>query len=216
MSANNAKASAAARTANPARRVALCVSIAAASFLEASHGAMAQSAPAPKPSWEFLVASGTLIPTGAQRQDLQRANITAAQVAYVVRPDLAITGTFGWARSRDLASIARPSIDVFTYDVGAEARSNRWSAGRATTFSPFAGVGVGGRSYNYHSPDVDATHNAAGYVSAGGEFGRGRVRLRLEVRDYVTSFKPFDGAGTGSVRNDVTAMIGLRITGRQK
>jgi len=177
---------------------------------------MAQSAPAPKPSWEFLVASGTLIPTGAQRQDLQRANITAAQVAYVIRPDFAITGTFGWARSRDIANVARPSIDVFTYDVGAEARSNRWSAGRATTFSPFAGVGVGARSYNYHSPNVDATHNAAGYVSAGGEFGRGRVRLRLEARDYVTGFKPFNGAGTGSVRNDVTAMIGLRITGRQK
>ncbi len=216
MSANNPKASAAARAADPTRRVALCITVAMASFLAVPQGAMAQSAPAPKPSWEFLVASGTLIPTGAQRQDLQRANITAAQVAYVMRPHLAITGTFGWARSRDLASVARPSIDVFTYDVGAEARSNRWSAGRATTFSPFAGVGVGGRSYDYHSSNVDTTHNAAGYVSAGGEFGRGRVRLRLEVRDYLTGFKPFNGAGTGSVRNDVTAMIGLRITGRQK
>ena len=166
MSANSLKVSAAARAANPTRRVALCVSVAVASFLGVSQGAMAQSAPAPKPSWEFLVASGTLIPTGAQRQDLQRANITAAQLAYVVRPDLAITGTFGWARSRDLASVARPRLDVFTYDLGAEVRSMRWAEGRATTFSPFAGAGVGGRSYNYHSPNVDSTHNAAGYVSA--------------------------------------------------
>ena len=216
MTANSQQAIAATCTANSARRVALCVAIAVASVLGLPQSAMARSDSAPKPSWEFLVASGTLIPTGAQRHDLQRANITAAQVTYVLRPDLAITGSLGWARSRDLASIARPNIDVFTYDLGAEFRSTRWANGQATTFSPFVGVGVGGRSYNYHGPHVDATHNPAGYLSAGGEFGRGRVRLRLELRDYVTGFKPFNGVGSGSVRNDVTAIIGLRITGRQE
>ena len=164
-----------------------------------------------KPRWEFDLPTGPVVPTGAQRGAIKRGNLTAAQLSYVVRPDLAITATVGWARSRDIHSIGKSKLDVFTYDLGAEIRVPRWLAAHALTFSPFGGFGAGGRSYNYRHLDVDATHNVAAYISAGAEFGIWRVRLRLEVRDYVTGFKPLGGGGTADARNDVVVMTGLRL-----
>jgi hypothetical protein len=173
-----------------------------------------QTTPARKPRWEFLVPTGTVLPTGAQKEALKRGNLTAAQLTYVVRPALAFTATLGWARSRDIATAGDPKVDVFTYDLGAEVRAPRWNSGNAISFGAFAGVGAGARSYNYRSLDVSATHNAAAYGSVGGELGVRRIRLRVEARDYVTGFKPLDGAGAARTGNDVVVMAGLRITGR--
>jgi hypothetical protein len=168
-----------------------------------------------KPRWEFDIPTGTVVPTGAQRGAIKRGNLIAAQLSYVVRPELAITTTLGWARSHDISSVGEPKLDLFTYDAGAEVRAPRRISGHGITFSPFAGGGAGVRSYNYRNLDVDATHNVAAYVSAGGEFGIWRVRLRIEVRDYVTGFKPLGGGGTADARNDVVVMSGLRVCFRQ-
>ena len=157
------------------------------------------------------MTSGAFVPTGSQRASLTNAQVTAAQVAWVVRSSLAITGTFGWARSRDRGLVNTPKLDVFTSDVGVEARPKQWFAESAVSLSPFAGVGAGVRSYNYRRLDVDATNNVAGYAAVGGELGRGRVGLRLEVRDYATGFTPLAGAGRSEMRNDVVMMVGLRF-----
>jgi hypothetical protein len=82
------------------------------------------------------------------------------------------------------------------------------------TFRPFVGAGAGGRSYNHRKLDLDATHDVAGYGTVGGEFGAGRVGLRLEVRDYVTGFKPLVGRGSATTRNDLVLMAGLRFNRR--
>jgi len=164
--------------------------------------------------WEFLATTGAVVPTGAQRNAIKSGNLSAAQLTYVVRPALAVTATVGWARTRDVASNGDPKLDAFTYDVGAELRSNRWNSGETVTFRPFAGAGAGARSYNYRSLDVDATHNLAAYGSMGGELGVRRVALRIEARDYVTGFKPLVGGGAADTRNDVVLMAGLRITTR--
>src|SRR5690348_7507975 len=138
------------------------------------------------PRWSLTVPGGTLVPTGTQRQAIKRGDATAVQLAYAPMPALAIISTFGWARSRDVATSGDPKLDVFTYDIGVEARAPRWLEGNAVAFTPFAGAGAGGRSYNYRKLDVDATHNVAGYVSVGGDLRIGRIGLRLEARDYVT------------------------------
>ena len=164
--------------------------------------------------WELLVPSGAMLPTGAQRGAIKRGNLTAVQLSYVVHTNFAVTSTFGWARSRDIASDGDPKLDVFTYDVGAEARAPRLTAGKTMTFSSFAGAGVGGRSYNYRKLDVDATHNLSAYASAGAEFGIRRLRMRLEARDYVSGFKPLAGEGAARTGNDIVLMAGLRIVAR--
>jgi hypothetical protein len=174
-----------------------------------THTAAAQTTSAPATGWEFRVTSGAFVPTGNQRNYLKDAQVSAAQLAWLARPSLAVTGTFGWARSRDLRSADTPKLDAFTSDVGIELRPAHWFAGRAVTVDPFVGVGAGTRSYNYRKLDVDATNNLAGYGAVGGQVGMRRVALRLEVRDYATGFKPLAGPGKSDTRNDVVIMAGL-------
>ena len=183
-------------------------------LLGAPRAADAQTFPVQPAKWEFRIPVGGLVPTGGQRASLKDAHLTAAQLSYVIRPPVALTATVAWARSRDLASVGDPRINVFAYDLGAEARAPEWFAGRAVTFRPFVGAGAGGRSYNHPKLDLDATHDIAGYGTVGGEFGAGRVGLRLEVRDYVTGFKPLVGRGRATTRNDLVLMAGLRFNRR--
>ena len=160
-----------------------------------------------EPRWEFLVSSGRMVPTGAQRNAIKSGNATTAQLWYMLRPTVALTANAGWTRSRDIATAAQPRLDVFAYDVGAEVRAPRSLGNGALTLRPFAGLGAGGRSYNSRSPGVRPSHILAAYGSAGGELGVGRVRLRVEARDYLTGF-------TADSRNDVAVMVGLRINAR--
>ena len=171
----------------------------------------AQSSPGSSRGVELRVTGGAFVPAGPQRDALGDAHLSAVQVAWLVRPSLAITGTVGWARSRDRSTAGSPKLDVFTSDIGLEARPAEWFTGRAMTFSPFVGAGVGARSYNHRSLNVDATHNVAAYGAVGGELGMGRVGLRLEARDYTSGFKPLTGVGSSVTRNDVSLLVGLRF-----
>ena len=128
-----------------------------------------------------------------------------------MRPRIAVTGTFAWARSRDLANADTPKLDVFTSDLGIEARSKERSAAAPLSISTFAGFGAGVRTYNYRKLDVQATHSLAGYLAAGGELGVRRVALRIEARDYASGFRPFVGGSRSGTRNDVVIMVGVRL-----
>jgi hypothetical protein len=165
-------------------------------------------------AWELRLASGALVATGSQRDHVKDAQLSAIQLARKVGRGVSVTGTFGWARSRDLATIDSPKLDVFTSDIGLEACGHDWFNTSKASFSTFAGIGGGARSYNYRKLDVDATNNLAGYVAAGGEIGMGRVRVRLEARDYATGFKPLVGAGKSEARNDVVILGTLRFNRR--
>ena len=67
-----------------ARRVSLArTAIAAALFVTAARTTGAQTAPDQKSRFEFLVSSGTLVPTGAPRNAIKRADQTTAQLSYL-------------------------------------------------------------------------------------------------------------------------------------
>jgi hypothetical protein len=160
------------------------------------------------PRWEFIVSSGKVLPTGEQRSQLERGNVSVAQLSRTVSRAVVITSSIGWARTRNIAVAGDPKLDVFTYDVGGEFRADALLPG----FTSFVGAGAGGRSYNYRSRDVDATHNLAAYGAAGAELDIGaRLRLRVEARNYVTGFKPLEAAGAADTRNDVSILAGLRV-----
>ncbi|MDB4914670.1 MAG: hypothetical protein JWM95_2314 [Gemmatimonadetes bacterium] len=171
----------------------------------------ARISPTKSSAWELQVTEGDFIPTGHQRDVVKKGKLNAAQLTYVVTPALALTGTLGWARTNDISSVGDPTLDVFTYDLGAELRGDRWNEGGTVSFRPFAGAGAGARSYNYRNLDVDATHNVAAYGSMGGDLAIRRVQIRIEARDYVTGFKPLSGIGAADTRNDVVMMFGVRI-----
>lgn len=199
------------RAAHPRRSMRAALAALALMLPAVARPADAQAPAQPRNAWEFIASSGALVPTGAQRDAVKDAPLSTAQLSYVIRSRFAVTTMFGWARSRDLLAAGDPKVDIFTYDVGAEARGARWQARDGLALTPFAGVGAGARSYNHRRLDVDATHDVAGYGAVGGELGMGRVHLRLEVRDYVTGFKPLVGGGEASARNDVVAIVGLRF-----
>ena len=179
-----------------------------------TNSAAAQAVSGNPDRWEFRASSGALVPTGAARSALKDAALSTAQLSYLVHPAVAITGTFGWARSRDRLTEGQPKLDAFLYDLGAELRLPPLAPNKPWSVAPFLGAGAGAQSYNYRSLKLDATHNVAGYGTIGGEAGLRRVRLRLEIRDYVSGFKPVSGIGESRTHNDVVFMAAFRITKR--
>lgn len=181
-------------------------------LLTVSGLAQAQASATRKPGFELLMPTGTFTPKGAHDEDLKRANLTAVQLSYGLRPDLVLTSTVGWARTHATGLGADAKLDMFTYDIGAECRIPRRVGDGRFNVKPFTGLGVGARSYNYRDIDAATTHNLAAYAAAGGEIGLAKVRVRLEVRNYMTWLNP---AGTDNVRrNDVAFMAGVRLGGR--
>jgi hypothetical protein len=165
-------------------------------------------------TWDLRLTSGGLITTGKQRDQLENGQLSAIQLSRTLGAKLAVTGTFGWARSHDLTAIDTPKLDVFTSDIGVETCFDEWFNAGSAAFKSFAGVGAGARSYNYRKLDVDATNNLAGYVAAGGELGIRRIALRIEARDYATGFKPLIGGGRSEARNDIVIMGAIRFNRR--
>ncbi len=164
--------------------------------------------------WELRITSGALIPVGEQREQLQRAPLSALQISWLPRAAVAVTGTFGWAKSRDLAAEGAPRMSAYAADLGVESRPARWETGERLRLSPFIGVGAGLRSYDYIHARTDAQHNAAAYGAVGAELGVGRVALRVEAREYVGGFSPMDGAGPMSPSSDLLLLTSLRFNRR--
>ena len=105
---------------------------------------------------------GAYIPTGDQRDLLKDAVLVGGQLTWHAMPALAVTGTFGWSPSTDRTTGDQP-LDLYQYDIGAELRAaSLWNNG-VWRFTPFVGLGAGGRTYNYRDLDVDATTNFDGY-----------------------------------------------------
>jgi hypothetical protein len=177
----------------------------------------AANQPAPAGSWlsatdgvvEVRPFAGALIPTGAERTILKNALLAGGQVSVRILPQLAATGTFAWSPNNDRSFLGAPTLDVYQYDLGLEARGAGWFQGDGWNFTPFAGLGVGGRTYNYRNLDFRSTTDVDGYGSVGAELGYGRVGLRVEGRDYISQFHPLNGIGTTTNHNDVALGAGL-------
>ena len=156
---------------------------------------------------------GAYIPTGDQRDLLEDAVLVGAQGSWRVNQMFAVTGTFGWAPSKDRIQAGDEWLDLYQYDVGAEVRAPAWYQASSWNFTPFAALGIGGRTYDYRDlDDVDSKTNVAGYGALGGEFGFGRLGLRVEARDYVSRFESLtDEDADAKTRNDVTLAAGLTV-----
>ena len=160
-------------------------------------------------SFEARPFVGAYIPTGDQRDLLKDAVLVGAQLSWHALPYLGITGTFGWSPSKDRLTPGDQTLDIYQYDVGAELRSASLWNGSMLNFTPFIGLGVGGRTYDYRDLDVGSKTDFDGYGALGGDIGFGPVGLRIEARDYVSQFKPLVGTGDTKTRNDIGLAAGV-------
>jgi hypothetical protein len=169
----------------------------------------AANAQTPAIKFEVRPIVGAYIPTGDQRDILKDAVLVGAQASWHVIPALSFTGTFAWSPSKDRITAGDQTLDIYQYDVGAELRGASWYQTPAWDFTPFAGLGLGGRTYDYRDLDAGSTTDFDGYGSLGGDFGIGAFGVRIEGRDYVSQFKPLTGTGDSKTRNDVSLFVGL-------
>jgi hypothetical protein len=153
---------------------------------------------------------GAFLPTGSHKSSLKNGFSMGAQGAYSFNEHFAAVGTFAWARSVEHSAI-EPQVNVFQYDVGAEASVSKQVTSRFT-LRPFLGIGLGGRAYDYDDHDSDAQYNVAGYGAGGAQLEMGRIGWRLEVRNYVSGFKGMSGElDSRQTRNDLMISHGFIV-----
>lgn len=160
-------------------------------------------------SFELRPFVGAYIPTGDQRDFLKDAVLVGGQGSWRLIPALAVTGTFAWSPSKDRITAGNQTLDLYQYDLGAELRTPSAFGAGITEFTPFIGLGAGGRTYSYRDLGISSKSNFDGYGALGGDLGFGPIALRIEARDYVGQFKPLTGTGSTKTRNDVALAAGL-------
>lgn len=170
---------------------------------------------------ELRPFAGGFLPTGDQRDVLKDAAAFGGQLGWRFHENLALTGTFTWAPSKDqttaIASNAlftgrEERVDAFGYDLGIEARRPLTLAS-SWTVAPYVGLGGGARSYHYRDVSGVGTQTTpVGYGSLGVDLApaTGPVGIRLEARDNVSGFKGLRGElPDRKARNDVQLSAGL-------
>jgi hypothetical protein len=191
-----------------AARVVLVLSI--VGFASTPVGAGAQEAIDGR--FELRPFVGAYVPTGEQRELLRRDVLVGAQASYRFIPQFAVTGTLAWSPTQAHGAPGDPTVDLYQYDVGAEGRARVWQRGTNWSFTPFAGLGVGGRTYRDRDGGIDVQSVFTGYGALGGALGFGRLGVRVEGRNYVSRAATRLGRGGGpDARNDVTLGAGLTI-----
>ena len=167
----------------------------------------------PRPRFEARPFVGAYFPTGDHRDLLSDAIAVGLQGGYAISPHLSLVATFGLTTSSDKRIPLDDDLDLFSYDIGAELSKELALGDRGITLSPFVGVGAGGRTYDYRDRGTSSETNFAGYGAIGGQLRLGTVGVRVEARDYVSSFKGLTGElRERSTRNDVSVVTALSLS----
>lgn len=185
------------------------VSVAVLAFVSTSGIASAQEPSVRR--FEVRPFTAAFVPTGAHANTLKSGLSAGILGAYSFNQYLSAVGTFSWASSKDKAAISDDKVDVFQYDIGAEAGINKQLTS-SLSLRPFLGLGMGGRAYDYSDRNTEAQYNVAGYGAGGAELMRGRFGWRVEVRDYVSGYKGLSGElDSRRTRNDLQISSGMAI-----
>lgn len=158
---------------------------------------------------------GALVTTGDERDVLKSAVLVGGQASYALNQNFAFVGSFGWSPSEDKTTTPRPKVDLYQYDLGIEGHASDLTSGTAISTRPYAVIGGGARTYDLRNvPGASAQTNPLGYGGVGLDLSQsaGRIGVRLEARDNVTSFKGLRGElQDRKARNDVQFAAGLTV-----
>lgn len=171
-------------------------------------GAAALSAQTSKIRPEIRPFGGAIIPTGDQRDLFLDAPMTGVSAALELHPSLHVLTTFMWVPAQNKYPVAQDNVNIYQYTLGAELGFVKPLGGR-WELRPFAGLGVGGRTYAFQGLGLTDRTNFVGYGAVGTEFQIARTALRLEARDNVFGYRsPVSGVGS-KTRNDIGLSLGI-------
>lgn len=149
---------------------------------------------------------GGYVPVGDQQDLFNNSLLLGAQGAVEVAERAHVVATFAYTSPEALSAAAPDDVRLYLYDVGGELFYNMPVASD-WMLRPFLGAGVGGRTYDTRD---HLETDFGGYFGAGTEFQLQRTAIRIEARDYLTSFDGLTGRESSATRSDL--MIGLGVS----
>ena len=180
--------------------------LAAAGLLLGTAGAGAQES-ARRVTPEVRPYVGVYLPAGAMRDQFKAATTLGAQGALELSRNLHLLANGSWTHGHTKLAVTNDVTYVWQYDVGVEANVAR-PLGGGWLFRPFAGLGAGGRTYDYRASGVASRSCTAGYGALGTELQTGGVAVRVEGRDYLSCYRA-PTATASHTRNDVGLALGM-------
>lgn len=166
----------------------------------------AQQAPRVRPEIRPFV--GVYVPNGALRRDFKSSTMLGTQLALELNDYVHVLGSLGWTHGHaKFAALTSDVAYIWQYDAGLEFNLMA-ELGNGWLLRPLAGLGAGGRTYDYQAEGVGTNTCLAGYGALGSELQKGIIALRLEGRSYLACV---DSPRTGRqhTRNDFGFMFGF-------
>jgi hypothetical protein len=187
----------------------LIAAIAVLAALPTGHALAAD--PAERTPFQVAPYAGAFVATGDQRDVLDDAVLTGLTLSYDVTPYVAVVGSFGWSPT-EVKDMANGDVDLYQYDVGVQGQY-AFDVGHGFTLTPFVGLGVGARTYNFRDLSVDAETDFAGYVSTGATVQYRMLAVSLTARDYVSHYDGLGLTSESTTRNDLGLFgsVGVRF-----
>jgi len=161
--------------------------------------ASAARAEEPSRPFELTPFAGAFVPVAAQRGDLASAPVLGLRGTYDLHRNVAMVLAGAWARPESGAR----KVDLFQWDIGLQGQAPIALSG-AWSLEPFAGVGIGTRTYSHVNAGADSQTDFVFYSALGADLRRGRLAVGATARHQLTAFTP---AGDSGARGDV-ALLG--------
>jgi hypothetical protein len=156
------------------------------------------------------IIAGAYIPVNEHSNQLATTVTLGFQVRHDFNEYLGLTGTVWWAGSEvDVPSLGEEPLDLYQYDLGLEFRLPP-PPQQDPAFTPFVGIGAGGRTYDYRDLCGEAETDLTAFASLGFEIVIEPYAFRLEGRGYVSDFDGYVGEQVESERREgLTLTAGL-------
>ena len=151
---------------------------------------------------------GASIPTGNHRDLFDDEMLVGIQAALGVTERFQAVATFSWVPGTAHYAVAEQGVDVYLYDFGVELDFPRPGAVNPR-FTPFLGLGAGGRTYRYAQANLADQSCVSGYGALGAELRLYTATFRAEARDNIFCYESPFTPGRSRTRNDVSLAIGL-------
>jgi hypothetical protein len=145
---------------------------------------------------EIAPLVGAYLPILDQRSTLADAMLVGLAGTFDLTRNAALVLSAAWSPTQS----AGATLDLFQWDIGMQGQLPV-AVARSWTLKPFAGVGIGTRTYSFRDRDVNRQTDFAFYSSLGASLRHDRLVLGLTARHGLTAFGP---AGDSGARGDVS------------